>query len=403
MMGQKGEKIRTWRRKYLWVYRMLIMPVLAMRVRRKRVRSVVFLLSELGVWKTERLYREMLSDPRFDPHLLVIDSPENPDARGILEEYLCQRGYDYRYLSSREYIRDFFKPDIIFYQKPYKNVIPRHFRCRHNLLSLYCYVPYGFSSTMESWSINHYVHEFAWKIFFENADTVSDMALISDHGSRAFRATGLPMSDEYFRPALPLVDPWKWQDRSLKRIIWAPHHSIPAEGNWLNYSTFLDYCDFMLSLAHRYRGRAVFAFKPHPLLRHKLEARWGRERTDAYFAGWANGENTLIDEGDYLGLFMNSDALIHDCASFTIEYQYAHRPALYLNNGTDHAARLTRYAREAYNLHYMADSGEDVVSFVENVLSGIDPKSALRDDFVKSYLTPAGGSACRNILDELCR
>ena len=77
-----------------------------------------------------------------------------------------------------------------------------------------------------------------------------------------------------------------------KRIIWAPHHTIPTAPNLLEYSTFLDVAEIMLEIAEEYKEELQIAFKPHPFLLKKLYNIWGKEQTHAYYGKWAQLGNT---------------------------------------------------------------------------------------------------------------
>ena len=385
----------------LMLYHRLFVPYKVWRIRHQDAIDVVFVLSELGVWKTESLYKAMLEHPRFSPHLAIVSSLENPAAKASLLEYVRGKGYDYADLGENEAIKDHFNADIIFYQKSYDGIIPDRQRMYENKTSLFCYVAYAFYSLIQKWSINQFLLLFAWQVYMENGNSTETLSRISLVKGRNFKLTGLPMEDDFLKYDSSRPSPWKEMSPARRRIIWAPHHTLPDKKTWLTYSTFLNYCDFMLDLAEKYRDKIQIAFKPHPLLRPRLDNLWGKEKTDEYFGRWESGENTQLCEGEYVDLFMHSDALVHDCGSFTIEYHYTHKPALYLDNGQDHTANMIPYAAEAYNLHYHANSKEDIEQFILNVIDGIDDKRAEREEYISKYLTPPGGSACDNIINAI--
>jgi hypothetical protein len=134
--------------------------------------------------------------------------------------------------------------------------------------------------------------------------------------------TGLPDTDDLIASTSEQPDPWKTVEggKRLKRVIWAPHHSVGSGDHaGMDYSTFLEYADFMLEMARKYADRIQFAFKPHPLLRNNLRACWPEEKIDAYYRQWETLPNTQLELGSYKGLFVHSDAMIPDCGSFTIE------------------------------------------------------------------------------------
>ena len=222
---------------------------------------------------------------------------------------------------------------------------------------------------------------------------------------RNSRITGSSKADAFLQRAQAgPTSPWKPQaaPRPPKRIIWAPHHSIG--GGSLAYSNFLAVADDFLALALRMAGTVQFAFKPHPLLRTTLYAHkeWGPERTDAYYRTWSEAPNLQFEDGDYVDLFLTSDALIHDCGSFTAEYLMTRRPVLYLAK-QHHDATLNGFGIEAFALHYQGSTMADVERFLtDTVLGGADPLAPQREAFFRTHLTPPDGrTAAENMIHEI--
>ena len=106
------------------IYQRFILPIKVRRVRKKNVIDVLFVLNELGCWKTETLYQKMLEHPRFRTKLLLVPAKETPDAIDILKSYLDSKGYIYDVISDNgKDMTKLFSSDIIFYQKPYEGVM----------------------------------------------------------------------------------------------------------------------------------------------------------------------------------------------------------------------------------------------------------------------------------------
>lgn len=380
-----------------YLYTNVYLPYRVRRVRKKKCIKVIFIITEVGVWKTERLYLEMLHHPRFNPILLVLPSNENDKSFDEVVTFLQGRHYDYVTLSGDDTIRRMLKPDIIFYQKPYWGCLDGKYYYKKNLSSLFCYANYGFHSIMENWAINQDVLNYAWLVFYENESCAAEARALMSNKGRNIVVTGLPMSDE-----LIAASSRGKALREKKTIIWAPHHTLPQEGNWLDYSTFLDYADYMLELADKYKEEVEFVFKPHPLLQPKLRKLWGDARAMAYYKQWETMPNTRLELGKYLDLFACSDALIHDCGSFTIEYLYFNKPVMYLTNGLDHEANMAQFAREAYHMHYFGDSRQSIDTFIKNVIAGQDPMCREREEYIGKHLQiPHHCTACENIIDAI--
>lgn len=384
----------------LWNYRQLYIPLKARSIRRKPIIKVAFIIHSLGAWKSESLYKKMLEHPRFNPQLLILKVDEEDDREDI-KAYLDRKNYHYIDITEAKSIRSIFKPDIIFYQKPYYFILPLKFYFTRNLKSLFCYVNYGFHGVDKKWSRDTDLLNSCWQIYYENEAARTGSKLIMRNRCKNGCITGLPIMDEFLISKENLLDPWKKLSDKPKRIIWAPHYSI---GNkyLLSYSTFLKYSDFMIELAKKYSNDVQWAFKPHPLLRYKLEEYWGKDRTDAYWEKWEKLENAQIESGKYLGLFKYSDAMIHDCGSFTIEYLYTGKPVMYLVNNDNTTEGFNEFQRDAFNLHQKGYCGEDIEIFVKSIIEEQRFNEKERLDFYKrNLIPPAGKSAVKNIIESI--
>ena len=214
--------------------------------------------------------------------------------------------------------------------------------------------------------------------------------------------TGYPGFDQLLINKTPNNGVWKNKNPTLKKIIWAPHHLM----NELNeVSNFLEYHDFFLELADNYRDKIQIAFKPHPLLRIKLEkdVNWGKEKTDIYYNKWLGLENGQFENSEYLDLFLTSDALIHDCGSFMSEYLIVGKPSLFMIRNESIMKEWSRYGEKALAVHYQSRNKKELIDFVENVvLKENDWMKEERNDFVQNILIQKDSlTASQNILNYL--
>lgn len=383
------------------IYTRLFMPYKICKIRQKEKIRVLFLVSELSPWKTEELFLEMRKHPRFTPILGLFTSPEIPDARKQLGAYCKEKEYDFADLDTVD--MKSLKADIIFYQKPYIDwVYPSKMRIEKHLYALYCYVGYAFNTINEKWCFNQKLYRYAWQVYYENEQLVKEMKPFFLQGGKNVVVTGLPIQDRLNIKPENVIDPWE-DEKGRKRIIYAPHHTISdMHLDGIAFSTFLDYADFMLEMAEKYKEEVYFAFKPHPILYKNLVKVWGKERTDVYYNRWTSLENGQLETGPYTGLFMHSDAMIHDCSSFTIEYHYTKNPVLYLIKDDHHADNLSVLSRTAFNLHYKAKTRLEIEQFIQNVVGGIDPLKQERETFLnESLMPPHGKTACENIINSI--
>ena len=383
-------------RLFIILYRVLYLPIRIRQIRKKEIINVAFVLSELGKWKTELLFRTMLAHPRFSPILYVVPySCEYDKDLDYLVDYLEKNGYPYQKMGIGPKFTNCLRPDILFYQEPYSGNILR------NILSLYCFVPYAFHTTDAKWFIDTPMLNIAWQVYYENSLAVKYVSSIMKNRGRNCYVTGLPYSDMFRQPLSLYPNPWKKQDGKKKKIIWAPHHTINSD-RFVCHSTFLEYFELILFLAQKYKDEIQIAFKPHPLLKNKLYRIWGIEKTDNYYSRWESGENTQLIMGNYVPLFLYSNAMIHDCGSFTVEYHYTKKPVMYLVNEKFHEDNLNEFGRRAFDLHYLGRSAKEIEAFITNIIEGKDDLKNARERFYQECLLPPNGNhASDNIINSI--
>lgn len=371
----------------------------ACQIRRKGRIRFGFLIQELTQWKTESLYKAMLAHPRFDPVLCISPSLGYPGADIVLMDYCTKRGYGYILLDPERTIVEQIALDIVVPEKPYVSEIHKKHQIDANRSIPYVLIPYYLSTITEDWLVNQRLNLLCWRQFVDNESCRKEWARVHRLHGLNYRVTGLPVMDELLTPKEELVDVWPVND-GRKRIIYAPHHSIPAwymEG--ICYATFLEYADAMLALRDKYADQVYFVFKPHPSLRTKLTKVWEPEHIDSYYEQWEKPGVSHVEQGEYLSLFKYSDAMIHDCASFTVEYMYMDNPVMYLVKDDSHTDNMIPYAKEAFDLHYKGKSIDDIERFIQDVIAGVDPLKEKRAAFKRQHLLPPNGrSACENII-----
>lgn len=371
----------------------------ACQIRRKGKIRFGFLIQELTQWKTESLYKAMLAHPRFDPVLCISPSLGYPGAESMLIDYCTKKGYGFVRLDPDKTIVEQIDLDIVVPEKPYVSEIHKKHQVDFNRSIPYVLIPYYLSTITEDWLVNQRLNLLCWRQFVDNESCRKEWARVHRLHGLNYRVTGLPVMDELLTPKDDLSDVWPVTD-GRKRIIYAPHHSIPAwhmEG--ICYATFLDYSDAILSLRDKYAEQVYFVFKPHPSLRNKLRKVWEEERIDAYYKEWEKPGVSHVEQGEYLSLFKYSDAMIHDCGSFTVEYMYMDNPVMYLEKDENHTENMIPYAKEAFDLHYKGKSIDDIDCFIRDVIDGYDPLKEKRSAFKRQHLLPPHGrTACENII-----
>ena len=381
-------------------YQSIILPPKVRKVRNKEVIDILFVLNELGSWKTESLYNSMKVHPRFNVKLLLIPAKETPQALVVLKQYLENKGYDYAEIDKNDkHWRDKFASDIIFYQKPYDGVIEDKYFFTYHTKSLFCLVLYCFRNRNYPKIKKIRFIKYIWQFYADNQKVIEESVPVFSTRAKNYINTGLPIMDDLLLDKSHFENPWK-KCGDKKRIIYAPHHTI--ESDIYVYATFLDYCDFMLEMAEKYQEKVQWAFKPHPVLKEKLYKVWGVEKTNDYYNKWETLSYCQLSAGEYMGLFKYSDAMIHDCGSFKLEYMYTGNPVMFLQKKEPVFDYSNWQTEQSLNLHYKGYNKKDIERFIVNVINGEDSLKDKRQKFVDDYLTPPNNkTACQNIINAI--
>jgi len=363
-------------------------------IRNKERLRVVFIVIHQPTWKTDRLFRLMMEDPRFSPCILVAPDTSRPLDWSRMEmqrtaRFFSERSYEV-HLGSHDDAEnpDIVKeigPDVIFFNNPH-GLTYQSLNLDLIESQLSCYIPYHieigkYNNGQDQY--NRRFHNEVWRIFAPHKESKETFRDIQARKGANVVVTGYPGLEPLVAEDWNAADPWK--PLGLKRIIWAPHHTIDMPS--LPYANFLRYADHFRELVDDYADRVQWCFKPHPLLKPKLfeHPDWGPERTEAYYRFWENHSNTQLELGEYTSLFRNSDAMIHDSGSFLAEYLYVDKPVMYLWSSPRVVEYFNGFGIEALGACDRGDSESDIRRFIDSVLRGKDSCQVPRHDFLEKH------------------
>lgn len=381
-------------------------------VRKKENIRVAFFLTHESVWKYDALFDLMLHHPIFEPLLFVCPVVDYGMENMKFEmnkafESFKKKGYNVVKTFNSETgvyldVKKTFSPDIIFFTNPYQGLQDYRFYIKQFPKTLTCYVPYAIMTVNYEFIYNLDFHNLIWKIFSETPIHKEIALQKQKNKGQNCVVTGYPGFDQLLINKNPNSAVWKNKNTSLKKIIWAPHHSM---NEFNKVSNFLEYCDLFLELAEKYKNKLQITFKPHHLLRVKLEkvSYWGKEKTDIYYNKWENLENGQFENGGYIDLFLTSDALIHDCGSFMAEYLITGKPSLFMVRDESIMEYWSTFGEKALAAHYQSRNKKELIDFIENVvLNENDWMKEERSIFVQTTLIPKNKlTASENIMDYL--
>lgn len=388
-------------------------PKELIKVRDKKVVKVAFLAINSSIWKYDFLYNLLEKDSRFNPVVFIcpfvrFDEGVTKQVMDSTIKTFSEKGYNIvkTQQTNGEWldIKREFNPDLVFFCTPWNHTLSQY-NIKNFLNTLTCYVPYGFqASNQYDYHFNKEMEKYCWKYFVETKIHRELAVKYSDRIGDNAVWSGFPGTDEL----LNKIDSYSYKvsnESSRKKIIWAPHHTIPLNKSRLFYSNFLAYCDFMLELADRYQEKIDFIFKPHPNLRGKLNKVWGVKKTDEYFNKWNALANGKVNEGDYINLFLESDAMIHDSVSFMVEYLYTEKPMLYLMKSDKIKDNFNKVGNAVLDVLYKGFNKKDIINFIENiVLVGQDKMKPERKEVFEHIIKPPHNKlASENIYDYILK
>lgn len=398
--------------KAAFAYAAAVQSNLGARLSKKDHIKVVFFVLYDSMWKNDLLFKMMMESNRFDPYVISISHRKQSvemieENQKRLKTFFEAKGFPfiegYDSLTGQWFDIKSFRPDLVFYQQPYNDTC-KEYRIKYLMHNcVICYIPYAYVIENTNFFYNTYLLNMAWKMFYPTDFHLDDARRLAFNKGRNIVVSGYPLADYIIPGSRSDSGNWKQKCAGIKRVIWAPHHSILGE-DMLSYSLFLEMADPMIELAKRYSGKIQFAFKPHPVLKEKLYRSdvWGYEKTDKYYKLWEDMENTCVAQSEYIELFNSSDAMIHDCSSFTVEYLHTCKPVMYLTR-KNHESEFNESGRMCYRLHYKGGTITEIEQFLDEVvLGGNDTMIDQRKAFYSKYLVPPGGiSVAECIFNEI--
>lgn len=287
------------------------------------------------------------------------------------------------------------KQDVVFLTNPHFQAFEESCNIvNFPLRTLNIYIPYGFSLYGNIHDqYNQLSHALCWKIFWETEMDLKISEKYADLGNRNGVVSGYLKMDGFYEEERQLAEEiWKIPEGkeidTVRKIIYAPHWSIRSVST--GFGNFDKMYDKMYNFVKEHADTTTWIFRPHPMLR------WGvvkeglfdsEQEFDEYMRKWDELPNArVVERGEYIDMFRTSDALIGDSISFLGEYQYTHKPLLFI---TREANTFDDFGEELIKILYQAEGEnfEAVERFVNDVvIEGKDFMYEIRKEFFEQYM-----------------
>ncbi len=371
-----------------------IFKVSMQKIRRKDKIKIGFTMVEAAHWCGKDLYDLFANDERFETSVFLCRDFSKP-ANAVVKkdfwhgvEQLESHGIKVIAVDDRNAAIP--AQDVLIYLSPYVKRFSKFFQFSNvTPKTLVVHIPYGFDS---SYHIKVFysgiIFLTLWKVFFSSLITFDIYKKKCVIGAPRGLYSGYPRMDVFFKSNTKFHFDWKMARPDAKKIIWAPHHSIVGDDS-IRYATFHWNYKFMYEFAKAH-PEISWVVKPHPWLLYTAVREKVFPSTNAlqkYLQRWNELPNAMVYTGAYYQeIFATSDGMIHDCGSFTAEYQFVDKPMIYLTRDTQ---KFNELGEEILKVSYLVN-GKDfkgIAAIMQKVfIEGNDDKAAERRKLFDKYL-----------------
>ncbi len=286
--------------------------------------------------------------------------------------------------------------DIINLANPYDLMVHKYHSIKYlstkNVLTIY--ISYGFMPDKYGCQKIMPLLEMSlfWKVFADNKISYKDYKKYELIRGQNVVCTGYAKMDSLSKTEIKTKD--------KKTIIFATHHTVNNPEYPL--STFLDYSDFILQLPEKYPD-INFIFRPHPLLFINMinEKIWTKEEIESYIEKLHQHGIAYSYGGNYFDIFANSDAIIHDCSSFLVEYLYMDKPCCYLAK-PKYKRLFSKLGLACLKNYYIAFNKQQIINFIDDIIiNENDVKKSQRKIFAEKHIKLNYPNVSKIILKEI--
>lgn len=379
--------------------------------------SVVFLCQYIPVWnKFDSIYQEMIKHKNIKATIICIPpevaftAPADDTKINTTYDFFKKNKPDYNIvdaLNGGNGWKDLteFKPDYVFYTRPYNHYLPEKYRSDEVVkYSKICFLIYGMTlsrSLIDTVFNKDFVKDvywyfaetnFAYKAFRKRTFFTSLL------GYRRCDFLGMPALEEVMNSRNQSSNSWGFSKNNF-RIIWTPRWTTSIEEGGSN---FFEYNYKLIDLADK-KPEIDFLFRPHPLsfANFVKTGEMTEKDVEDYKHEVEIRSNTSLDyEKEYTATFWESSALVTDISSIMPEYFITGKPIIFCNNNMK--LSLVDHTIDMLKGCYVVNSWEEVQDRILKLYNGQDELADKRKSLIKQVFGEIEGSSAR-IVDNICK
>lgn len=290
-------------------------------------------------------------------------------------------------------------PSHVVYVRPYETEYPPEYRpCKVALYARTCLFPYAYLNSDPAWYFSiEYGKNFMRGINYVCSGQASTNEMLRTTYRKAIEKKCLYVSDAGY-PRFELVEKcadWHVPGQPVT-VLWTPRWAVRDNADC---TTFFKYKERLVKFIVEHEEARLIC-RPHPLALKNFvqEGYMTPEEVDEFKRFFRETPRFRLDEGkDYLESFRESDVLVSDASSIVIEYFLTGKPIVY----TGEMGAVSEEVEAAYRTLYHAFSWDEIVSFLNELLSGIDKDRASRAEVIEQINPKSGTRASVAIVNEL--
>lgn len=361
------------------------------KIRRKSKIKVGFVLYDSSMWCGDKLYELFAQNERYEVTIFLCLRTDKKDDEKVRDDFFhgvnqfTERGLNISGIATLD--TEIPTQDVLIFITPYLNVLPAAFQLENfTAETLTAYIPYGFTVTAD-W-IRHMIGfmKIMNKRFLDTKFEFEKEKRNQPNSTNELYYSGYPRMDVFFEDKVKFQYDWKMTTPNAKKIIWAPHWSI---NDGIKYSTFHHNYKFMYEYAKAH-PEISWVVKPHPNLLFSAVTSGVFKSTEdfqKYLQEWDDLPNAKVETGGYYqAIFATSDGMIQDSGSFIVEYQFTHKPMIFLTRKDQDMSAFTRAILER-NYMVAGDDLEGIAELMEKVfVNGEDELFEVRKKFFDENL-----------------
>lgn len=365
--------------------------------------NVVFYIYDETKWKSQSLYDYLENSEEFIPYIFVTKncapkSNFNYQTEADIEKCFhffknkkMRVEYAYNIKKEKHIAFDKMKirPDVIIYSHPwyvYKTQGP----VIASKYALTYYIPYFLPTSVSPTEYYLRFHQYVENFCVLNETIAKEYSKKMANGGKNLKVLGHPQLDYFY------INKDKFYENE-NYVIYAPHWTIDDNNN-LKWGTFKWSGDFILDFAQKH-PEYNWIFKPHPCLKAYLKTSGYMSETkiQEYWNTWEK-IGKIVEDGDYLDLFMKSNAMITDCGSFLTEFFMTNKPLIHLQNKNSEIFNKT-VCKISDNYYNVYDEKELKKSLKDLLIDKNDYKKELRKIYLKDFKSEISFSASKIVND----